>query len=56
MYLFERYPPGLVPVLLVAGVGTFFGGLPFALPFVIGLAVLALADYLNNYGLESDDS
>lgn len=55
MHLFERIPPGLVLVLLVAGVGTFIWGLPFALPFAVGLAALALADWMDNYGLESDD-
>lgn len=55
MRLFEFYSPGVVLVCIIAGVGTYMGGVAFAIPFVVGVAALALADYLDNYGLESED-
>lgn len=51
----ESYGPGEILLALVAGVGTFFGGVQFIVAFGAGVAVTGLARKLDTYGLRAPD-
>jgi hypothetical protein len=55
MRVFETHSPGRLLLCVIAGVGTLLWGLTFAVAFVVGMAALAAAHFLDTYGLESED-
>lgn len=48
--LFETYPPSVVPVALVALTLTLIGGAALVVPYLIGVALMALCQRLDFYG------
>lgn len=48
--IIESYGIGESLLALVAGVGTYFGGVQFILAFGAGVAVTSLARWLDSYG------
>lgn len=50
------YAPSQLLLVVVAGVGTFAGGLQFVAVFLVALAVYRLGDLLDNYGLGKHDT
>jgi hypothetical protein len=55
MRLFERISPGITLLCIVAGAVTLVWGLEGAAGLLIGVTVGAIAYWLDNYGLESND-
>lgn len=49
--LLERYPPSLLLIEVAAGIGTFIGGLKFALIFLLGVGVAWLGAKLDTRGI-----
>jgi hypothetical protein len=49
--IIESYAPGEILLALVAGVGTFLGGVQFIVAFVVGVSVAGLARKLDSFGL-----
>lgn len=52
--ILERYPPSVLLVEIVAAVGTFFGGLKFAVIFILGVYTLFGGLWLDGYGVRRD--
>lgn len=50
--LFERYAPSDLIWCVVAGVGTFIGGLTFIGLFVAGWGLANLGHFLDTYGVD----
>lgn len=44
------YAPSQLLMVVIAGIGTFLGGLQFVVMFLVAVALIRLGSYLDNYG------
>lgn len=44
------YAPSQLLMVVIAGIGTFLGGLHFVVMFLVAVALIRLGSYLDNYG------